>query len=293
VKPGPHPRNRHRARYDLPALVRACPALEPLVRPNPLGEPTIDFADARAVRLLNQALLAVDYGIRDWDLPDGYLCPPIPGRADYLHHAADLLGGRRGPEVRVLDIGTGASGVYPLIGHREYGWSFVATDTDAGALANLARILQANPPLAGAIELRRQADPGRIFAGVAGPGERFDLCVCNPPFHASLAEAREGSRRKWRNLGRTPRGGAGAPVLNFGGQGAELWCPGGEAGFIARMAAESRERPGLCGWFSALVSRSENLPAVRAALRQAGAGEVRVVAMGQGQKESRFVAWRY
>ena len=38
---------------------------------------------------------------------------------------------------------------------------------------------------------------------------------------------------KWQNLGRDP-GGKG-PLLNFGGQGAELWCPSGEVGFIRQM----------------------------------------------------------
>lgn len=298
-KPGLHPRNPHRERYDFPALVRACPELAGFVRANPLGEPTIDFADPRAVRTLNRALLAADYGIRGWDLPEGYLCPPIPGRADYLHHLADLLGGDRGgapprgPGIRALDIGVGANLIYPLIGHQAYGWSFVGTDVDPGALAAAAAILQANPQLAGRIELRLQRDPGLLFEGVVRPGERFDLCLSNPPFHASAAEARAGSLRKWRNLGRPEAAASRGPVLNFGGRGGELWCPGGEAAFVCRMVRESAQQPGLCGWFTSLLSKSANLPRVQAALREAGAARVRVLEMSQGQKRSRIVAWGF
>jgi len=296
-RPALHPRNRHPGRYDLPALVAACPELGRHVAPNPYGELSIDFSDPRAVLALNRAILKRDYGVEGWDLPPGYLCPPIPGRADCLHHLADLLAGDRdgaiprGPGIRVLDIGVGANCVYPLIGHREYGWSFVGSDIDPGALASAAAILAANPGLPEAIRLRLQPRPDRILEGLLEAGERFDLTLCNPPFHASAAEARAGSDRKWRNLGRAKAGGP--PVLNFGGQGAELWCPGGEAAFLARLIRESAGFGTRCLWFSSLVSRSANLPGVYAALKAAGAVERRTLVMGQGQKVSRIVAWTF
>ena len=94
--PGFHPRNRHQGRYDVAALVEASPELGPFVLRTPGGALSIDFADPRAVKALNLALLTAHYGVRGWDIPEGYLCPPIPGRADYVHHLADLLARRRG-----------------------------------------------------------------------------------------------------------------------------------------------------------------------------------------------------
>jgi 23S rRNA (adenine1618-N6)-methyltransferase len=293
AKPGLHPRNRHAGGYDFPRLVRACPELGSFLGRGPHGATTLDFADPTAVKALNHALLAEAYGIRSWDIPPGYLCPPVPGRADYLHHLADLLaeGGPipRGPAVRALDIGVGANAIYPLVGHREYGWSFVGADIDGAALASAARILAANPGLEAALRLRRQPDPRALFAGVVEPGERFDLTLCNPPFHGSLREAREAAQRKWRKLGR----GAAGSARNFGGQGPELWCEGGEAGFVGRMAAESAAFRDRVLWFTALISSSASLPAVHRALRQAGAADIRTVPMAQGQKQSRFVAWSF
>ena len=294
-KPGLHPRNRHAAGYDFQNLQAAWPALRPFLRPAPHGGTSLDFADPAAVRALNAALLAEAYGIRGWDLPPGRLCPPIPGRADYLHHAADLLAGDqegvlpRGAAIRVLDIGTGASLVYPLLGHAEYGWSFAASEVDGAALASAARILAANPAFGEAIELRRQGDPQAVFAGVVAPEERFDLPLSNPPFHPSPGAARAAAEAKWRKLGR----GTGRADRNFGGQGAELWCEGGEAGFLQRMVVESLVLGARVRWFSSLVSSAATLPGLQRALRQAGAGEVRTVAMAQGQKQSRFVAWSY
>ena len=210
-----------------------------------------------------------------------------PAPQNLLLDTIDLLLNR--PAVRVLDVGVGASAIYPLVGHREYGWSFVGTDIDGAALASAARIIAANPGLDAAIALRRQPRREALFAGVVGPGERFDLTLCNPPFHGSLREAREAAQAKWRKLG---RGSAGS-TRNFGGQGAELWCDGGEVGFVRRMIAESAAIPGQVRWFTTLLSHSAGLPAVQRALRQAGAVEVRTVPMAQGQKQSRFVAWTF
>lgn len=295
--PGLHPRNRHQGRYDFDALIAACPALAPFVIRNPHGKRSLDFADPQAVCIFNRALLGAFYGIRHWDIPPGYLCPPVPGRADYLHGLADLLatdqGGHppRGARVRVLDVGTGANCIYPLIGVHEYGWRFVGSDIDATALAAAGAILRANR-LEARIELRRQADPQQVFAGLVQPGERFHATLCNPPFHASQAEATAGSRRKWRNLGKQDPSRR-LPTLNFGGQSNELWCPGGEAAFIARLARESQAVAAQVLWFSTLVSKGGNLPAFDALLQRLGAVETRRVEMGQGQKRSRFVAWTF
>jgi 23S rRNA (adenine1618-N6)-methyltransferase len=292
--PGPHPRNRHRGHYDLPRLVEACPELGRHLVTTPAGERSIDFGHPDAVRLLNRSLLATQYGIQHWDLPPGYLCPPVPGRADYLHGLADLLaadhGGEipRGAAIRALDIGVGASVIYPLLGHAEYGWHFVGSDIDPQALAAAAAIVRANG-LDAAIALRRQADRGRILAGLLGPGERFALSLCNPPFHASAAEAGRGNARKWQNLGGNHR----AAPLNFGGHANELWCAGGEAGFLRRMIEESAACATQVGWFSSLVSRREHVAPVRARLQKLRAQDVRVVAMAQGNKQSRFLAWSF
>ena len=299
---GLHPRNRHQGRYDFAALTLALPALSAFTTTQPDGETSIDFSDPAAVRALNRALLKTHYGIAHWDLPDGYLCPPIPGRADYLHGLADLLAESnagaaqtgtipRGAEIRVLDIGTGANLIYPLLGHREYGWRFVGTDIDVAALRAAGAIVDANG-LRAAIELRHQPESARIFDGLLRDGEMFDLTLCNPPFHASAEDAARGSRRKWRNLGKA--GASRADVrLNFGGRSTELWCAGGEAGFVRRMIRESATIPARVCWFSTLIAKSEHLVDVRRQLKQAGARDVRVVPMAQGNKQSRFVAWTF
>jgi 23S rRNA (adenine1618-N6)-methyltransferase len=293
-----HPRNRHQNGLDLPALTKASPALARFVTRNPRGEWTLDFADPEAQRALAAALLEQVYGVAGWQLPAGALCPSIPGRADHLLCAAELLAAEnrgeapRGEKVRALDVGVGASCVYPLLGHAEFGWRFVGTDIDAHALAAARRTIAANPGLGRSIELRLQPVPTRILSGLFAPDERFELTLCNPPFHASARQAEESARRKWKKLGKPVAPGT-APPLNFGGQGRELWCPGGESWFLRKLIQESKPLGQRCLWFTALVSKRETLPAVEAALQSAGVAEKRLVEMEQGQKRSRLVAWTF
>lgn len=296
---GLHPDNPHRGRYDFPALLRVCPELARFLQPHPIEGDTIDFARPDAVFALNRALLLHHYGLSHWELPPGALCPPIPGRADYLHHLATLL--KSSPPtpaatpITALDIGTGASCIYPILGARALGWNFVATDTDSGSIAWARRLVSANSVLNGRIECRHQPDPHSVFNHVTLPGEHFAVSLCNPPFHASAFEAEAGSRRKLRNLGTVAgsRHADGRPILNFGGRANELWCPGGELAFVGRLIAESATRPALCRWFTSLIAKSAHLPMLQSAAAKAGAAEVRVITMRHGQKHSRILAWRF
>ncbi len=297
-KTGLHPRNKHRGRYDFDQLMQASPALASFVKLNAYREASIDFANPQAVKALNGALLKYFYHISEWDIPTQYLCPPIPGRADYLHYLADLLASSnsgvipQGDSVSVLDIGVGANAIYPLIGHSEYGWRFVGVDIDPVALKNAQHVLAANSDLLTAVELRLQTSPNAIFKGILGEDERFDLTMCNPPFHASMHEARAGTQRKWQNLGKDSAPNKEA-VLNFGGQAAELYCAGGEEAFVNQMVNESKQIATQCLWFSTLISKATSLPSVYRALKNVNALQVKTIDMAQGQKKSRVVAWTF
>lgn len=291
---GLHPRNVHNARYDFPRLIASEPALAPYVRENDYGDLSVDFSDPAAVLMLNRALLSHFYGVTAWSIPKGYLCPPIPGRADYLHYMADLLAesnaGKVPSEARVLDIGVGANCIYPIVGSHVYGWDFVGSDIDAVSVKSARQTVRDNASLREKIEIRMQSDPEHIFNGVIGKKERFAFTLCNPPFHRSAEEAMQGSVRKNRNLGKQR---SKARRLNFGGQANELWCPGGEVAFVKKMVQESLIHQKKVLWFSTLVSRKESLPAIYKALKSAAPQEVRTLEMHQGHKMTRIVVWSF
>jgi len=295
-KPGLHPRNRHRERYDFEKLIESCPGLGPFVKVNVYDNESIDFFNPEAVKMLNKALLAHFYGIEHWDIPSGFLCPPIPGRADYIHYLADLLGSSNhgkiptGDRVRCLDIGVGASCIYPVIGNREYGWSFIGADIDPVSIESAGRIIEMNPILNGEISLRLQPNPKDIFKSIIKQDEHFDLTICNPPFHVSLEAARTGTVRKLNHLNHKK---STKPVLNFGGQNNELWCDGGEERFVAEMILQSKLFATSCLWFSTLVSKESSLRGIYEALKRTGAVEIKTIPMVQGNKISRIIAWTF
>ena len=294
-KQGLHPRNKHRFLYDFLALIADFPALKSFISINKYGNDSVDYANPDAVKALNQALLKHFYGIENWDIPGGYLCPPIPGRAEYIHHISDFLTTEkgeilRGSQVRILDIGVGANCIYPIIGHREYGWHFVGSDVDVVSIQSAEKIAAENSLLKGAIACRLQPSKSNIFKNIIQPDDFFDCTMCNPPFHASILEATKGTERKINNLGRKI---ASERALNFGGQYTELSFEGGELAFIKNMISESIEFKNQCRWFSTLISKNENLPKIVAALRKEKIPEIEVIHLAFGNKLSRILFWSF
>lgn len=291
-----HPRNQHNGNYDFETLIGALPELKQFVGLNKFGNESIDFANPDAVRALNKALLKEYYSISYWELPKTNLCPPIPGRADYIHYIADILAENnngiipRGNNVRILDIGVGANCIYPIIGHQEYGWTFVGTEVDKPAKLTAENIINHNSELKDSISVRLQQSKRQIFKGIIQPEERFNMTICNPPFHNSKEEATKGTQRKLKNLGKTTEG---KPVLNFSGQNNELWYEGGELAFITNMIYESVHFKTQCEWFSSLVSKKENLKPFYTILKKVNAATVKTIEMEQGNKVSRILVWRF
>ncbi len=291
-----HPRSLHRFGYDFEKLLATNPDLKQYVFVNEYDNHTLDFSNPNAVKSLNKSILMLDYDIKNWDLPKDYLCPPIPGRVDYIHYLADLLATKNnniipeGENVIGLDIGIGSNCIYPILGNSIYGWSFVGTDIDENAIQNCKKIIEQNPKLIDVVSLQLQVESRFIFKNIILPEDKFTFTICNPPFHNSQAEATKSSIRKVNNLENTRTK---SPVLNFGGQNAELWCEGGEIGFITQMIYESAKYPLQVFWFTTLVSKKENLPNIYKTLSVVQAVEVKTIDMSQGQKTSRIVAWTF
>lgn len=295
VKSQLHPRSKHRERYNFDALIKSSPELAEFVAPNKYRDDSIDFFNPEAVKSLNKALLKHHYNVEYWEIPEHYLCPPIPGRADYIHNIADLLKGNKtkipkGNHIKGLDIGVGASCIYPIIGNYEYEWSFIGSETNEVAIISAKNIEQQNSSLKSNLEIRRQEQSNAFFKDIIKPNEHIDFTMCNPPFHASLEEAQKASLRKLKNLkGKKPS----KALLNFGGQNNELWTKGGEARFVKDMIYESKHFGKQCFWFTSLISKEATLKPMYKILQKVNAIDVKTITMGQGQKVSRFIAWTF
>lgn len=280
-----HPNNIHNAPYNFQKLISNHSQLADFVVTNKHGVETIEFSNPKSVLQLNKALLKTHYAVKEWDIPAGYLCPPIPGRLDYLLHLKDLIVDKKTTsKIKGLDIGVGANCIYPILASQLLGWTMVGADIDTTAVESARKN---SSDFKNQIEIKHQKNNSDIFKGIINDGEYFDFTMCNPPFHASEKEATKGTLRKLKNLKNDT-----SFKLNFGGQANELWCNGGEALFIKRMIRESVAFKTQVGWFTTLVSKNDNLKAIYKHLSKLNA-EYTTIDMEQGNKKSRFVAWKF
>ncbi len=284
-----HPRNKHREAYDFQSLRKVLPELAQFVKVNEYGNESIDFFNPDAVKALNFALLKYFYKINNWEIPPNYLCPPIPGRADYIHYLADIIGPQKS-KINCLDIGTGANCIYPIIGITEYDWNFVGSEIDPISIKNAQQIIDSNQILKNKIELRLQTNNKSIFEGIIRENEYFIATLCNPPFHSSAEKAKIGSKRKITNL---KKGKISVVTLNFGGQNNELWCEGGELQFVKQLIIESQKFAKNCVWFTTLISKKDHLSSLYRLLKKQKVEEIKTIQMGQGNKISHLLAWTY
>lgn len=284
-----HNRNVHNQRYDFDALIESYATLEQFVKPNRYGDLSIDFSSSEAVLALNKALLKHFYDLQ-WSIPKKYLCPPIPGRVDYIHYIADLLGKTtKNNAIKGLDIGVGANCIYPLVGHKSYAWHFVGSDIDDTSIENANKIITQNS-LEDKIKIIKQISKEKIFENIIKKDDKFDFTMCNPPFHSSKKEAKEGTQRKIKNLS---KGKKKKLELNFSGQANELWCEGGEVAFISKMIQESVLYQNNVKWFTTLVSKQEKLVEIYKELKKVNPKEIETIQMTQGNKLTRIIAWKF
>jgi 23S rRNA (adenine1618-N6)-methyltransferase len=292
-----HINNKHKEGYDFSILCKNTPELDEFVFINGhKNRETIDFSNSSAIQLLNKAILKTYYKIDFWEIPEGFLVPPIPGRADYIHYISDLLKESNygiipmGDSVKGLDVGVGANCIYPIIGSQEYNWNFIASEIDPNAIESANLIISKNPVLHNKIELRNQTNKKDILFGILPKDEKIDFTICNPPFHNSKEEAKTKAEQKAKNLSKKNEV---QSLLNFKGKDNELWCEGGEDWFINKLIRESSKFDKNCFWYTTLVSKQSNLKNAYKTLSKYKASEVKTIPMGQGNKTSRILAWSF
>ena len=282
-----HENNLHRNGCNFEKLKLASPELSEFIFTNKFGNESIDFSNPKSVKALNTALLKLHYGIDYWQFPNENLCPPIPGRVDYIHHLNDLLlKNSNETSIKILDIGTGATCIYPILGATIYNWKFVGTDIDSSSLENAQQIID-NNNLSQKIELRFQKNKENILNGVLNSDEIFMATMCNPPFYGSQQEAIDANTRKLKGLGieKTAR--------NFGGNQNELWYKGGEKAFLHNYLYQSSLIKNQCTYFTSLVSKKENIASMQKSLSKLGATTFKIIPMHQGNKTTRIIVWSF
>ena len=284
-----HPDNPHKGKYDFKALLNVIPKLKSCIIKNKKGEDSIDFSDPEAVALLNTALLKAYHKIDFWDSDNKHLTPAVPGRCDHLLYLTDFLKSKKintKENVLILDIGTGANCIYPILGYSLFNWRFVASESNVKSYDSAANILSQNLDQLNNIELRKQENNNHIFKSIIKKGESYTATICNPPFYASKEESIKESQRKHKHL-KTKNA-----SRNFKGMAHELWYTGGEFAFIMNMIDESYLFKNQVKWFSSLVAKDSNLRRLIRYINKQKGIRYEVIDFAHGNKKSRILAWQ-
>ncbi|KPI40832.1 putative methyltransferase-like protein C27D7.08c [Cyphellophora attinorum] len=289
----------------------------------------VDFADPESVKQLTLALALTNHAL-DLHLPPDRLCPPIPNRFNYILFLERLLAASRPltatqylntsngnttsaeevdedeDDIRGVDIGTGASAIYPLLALRQHGnWRMLATELDSESLAcardnvrtnGLAArctVIETQPPIAGNSDegdapeddentsssaQRQYLFPYHQLLRLTGPQSesdfpiKIDFTMTNPPFYVSQQEMLTSAALKKRPPNSACTGAAVEMV----------YADGGEVGFVRRLVEESsllhRQRRGgrrvRVQWWTSTLGKLSSVSAVVEILRELSAGVI-------------------
>ena len=170
-----HINNQHNKAYNFKLLCVKHSKLIKYVFTNEYNSQTIDFSDSNAVFHLNKAILKTYYNIDFWEIPKGYLCPPIPSRVDYIHYLNDLLENKT--NCKGLDIGVGANCIYSLLGASVYNWKMIGTDISKIAVEYAQKNVFRNDSIKDLVEIRHQENNANIFKDIIQPNEFYDFTL--------------------------------------------------------------------------------------------------------------------
>ena len=265
--------------------------LKPFIERRSESQWRLNFKSWVVTRALNSALLIDAYELGMWDLPRFQLCPPVANRANYIHWLEDLLLQSRpsgvaetGASVRGLDVGVGASCVFPLLGASINGWSFVGVDIVDIALSSAIKNVRNNPRIAGLIEIRdgrmsevipsRNLSKFNTLLGVKNE-EQFSFCMCNPPFFDLIQDAKLN------------------PATHFGGTTYEMCHPGGEEAFTQRIFYESLVLRERVHWYTTMCGKKRTLRKILHLLEVARVPTIRTTRFLQGRTTRWGIAWSF
>ncbi|TEB27288.1 hypothetical protein FA13DRAFT_1794910 [Coprinellus micaceus] len=308
-----HPRNPYNEALDFKLLASKYPPLQAHVNQNG----GIDFLDPAAQRALTKAILKTDFDL-DVELPDDRLCPPVPNRLNYVLWIEDIVEATRkftNPSrgVSGLDVGTGASAIYPLLCCRQNPiWKMFATEIDPTSLSRAQRNVSTNG-LDGRIHISRatandtdsSSPSSHIFGPLfADPNLEIDFTMCNPPFYSSAAEIHNSKTEKEDEAFSVCSGStnemiysppcsssSSAVASSLPSPYAECEREGGEVAFVARMVEESLVKRGRCGWYTSMLGKMSSVPKIVGLLKAVGITNYAVTQFVQGQTRRWALGW--
>ncbi|CAO3568482.1 unnamed protein product [Mortierella alpina] len=284
---GMHPSNPYsNTRPDFVKLSELYPTLRPFVTVKGSGSSArgvIDFHDPLALRELTYCLLKKDFSI-ELDIPLDSLCPTIPNRLNYICWIEDMMRSYSERDVTGIDIGTGASCIYPLLGcTRNKNWRMVATDIDDRSIIFASENVKRNR-LQARITISKST-ASLIFAEELFTGKEqrtYDFCMCNPPFYEDEQDIRESLDGK-----------ADGPSAVCQGTSNEMMTLGGEVLFVQKMVDESTRWQTRIRWYTSMLGKRSSVDRITAYLKAKKILNYTLTTFNQGRTSRWAVAWSF
>jgi len=283
-----HPRNRYKK--EKPSFLKLAlkyPDFRAQVTQDEDGKVLLDFKNADALRALTTCLLKEDFGLTV-ELPPDRLVPTLPLRLNYIHWLEDIVGRER--DKWGIDIGTGASCIYPLLAVKMNGWKFLATEADPencmharknvekNGMAKEITVFQVEKEVALLTPLNDPSLPGAL-------PKKYDFCMCNPPFFADHMEAQAVGTSRSMDRPEAMSVSTASPE--------ECIAHGGEVGFVRQMIQESLLLKERVTVYSSMLGKKTSLAALKEELRANGVSKYSSTELCQGRTMRWALAWSF
>ena len=189
------------------------------------GEFQFDWSNNELSLLMDKSILNYYFNIKYYDIPKGFLIPPIPSRINYINLINSIIT-KLIKDIDIkniigIDIGTGANIIYPILGYSIYKWKFICTEINKEAYNNAKLILQKNN-LENNINIIKQNNKDNIFISILNRENKYIFSMCNPPYYNYENEIKLEDKKRDNEY-------------NFD----EIYYKNGEYGFFQRYFEES------------------------------------------------------
>lgn len=278
-----HPRNIYKSPPNFKQLALDFPEFQKFVQQDFTGKVSLDFKNLESLRALSCVLLKKDFNL-DVHIPLNKLIPTIPLRLNYILWIEDLLQlfADKGKTIQGIDVGTGASCVYPLLGAKKNSWRFVATELDSESVAVATENVKRNnlEHLISIVHVQNE----NLIMNVVGDG-KFDFCMCNPPFFSSPKELHPFFKARTRNR---PH-----PKNAFCATENEVVSKGGEVEFIAKLIHESKMLGNKVAIYTTMIGHKSSIAPLKKLLRELEVYSFKESEFCQGNTTRWGLAWTF
>lgn len=253
-------------------LLAHCPNI--LKHTNSKGE--YDFSTVEANVAYAKACLSFYHNL-DVEINLNRLCPRVTNRMLYLEYLKSLIESSFPDECVVgLDIGTGHTAIYALLGCVSFDWSFIGTDIDGESIALASENVRRNG-MQDKITLIQVNETENCFSALPG---NVTFTMCNPPFYASHEELETAKASK--NLP--------ASAVELRAADLELVTSGGEVAFIKKMIDDSFVQP-KAKWFTSMCGKLSTVGAVVEYLKKRNLDNYAISELVTSQRKTATRRW--